>query len=193
MKVELLAITPSSEELIENAARVCYKSKSNVETRSGFLKGIIKRGHLSVVEHATATFRISDVSRALTHQLVRHRMASYSQESQRYVKVKQPEFVTPPSINSNKDIHKKYTQAVLGLYDLYQEMIQNGIPAEDARFILPNSATTTIVMSANFREWLHFINLRSSPYAQWEIRDLAIKIKEILSSQAPSIFGDVNA
>lgn len=189
MKIELLAITPGAEELIESAARVCYKTDSNAETRTKFLRNIIRRGHLSVVEHATATFRISGVSRSLTHQLVRHRMASYSQESQRYVKADKPEYITPPSILSNPRLAYRYTHAIRDLYYLYRYMIKEGIKPEDARFVLPNATTTTIVMTANFREWLHFINLRTDSHAQWEIRELAERIQETLEAKAPSIFG----
>lgn len=200
MKIELLQYTPNPEELIEKAARTCYKSPSKPETRDKFLRGVIKSGHESVIEHASATFKISEVSRALTHQLVRHRVASYSQESQRYCtfeksygNVLDDWFVTPTSIleNSNDEVRNVYRETMECIEDAYRKLVDSGIKAEDARFLLPNAAKTEIVCTMNFREWRHFLKLRCDSHAQWEIRDLANEILSKLYSIAPSIFEDL--
>ena len=199
MKVELLEYTPNPEELIEKAARTCYKSPSKPESRDKFLTGVIKSGHESVIEHASATFRISEVSRALTHQLVRHRLANYSQQSQRYCTFDKSYsdmdgswFVIPPSIEEGpNEAYQTYLQVMHNIENAYQVLTMAGIKAEDARFILPNAAKTEIVCTMNFREWRHFLKLRLDPHAQWEIRDLSKEILIRLYSIAPVIFKDL--
>lgn len=189
MNVELLSITPNSEELIERACRICYNSECNPETRDSFISGIIKRGHESVIEHASATFEITGVSRALTHQLVRCRLASYSQKSQRYCKEGQFDYVIPPSIQGLDAAY--FNTTMRNLQKVYNDLIQLGIKAEDARFVLPNACCTEIVMTMNFRELRHFIELRADKHAQWEIRELAKQILDILFLHAPNIFKDL--
>ena len=192
MNVELLDITSSPEELIDKCAHVCYNSKprENLEARGKFIQGVIKRGHLSLLEHAKATFEISGVSRALSHQLVRHRLATYSQRSQRYVEEKTPDFVIPKTVKE-KGCVQLYTDAMNTIWGYYNDLLQCGVLKEDARFVLPNACTTTICMSTNFSEWRHIIELRAAPDAQWEIQELARTILKMLYEHAPNVFGDL--
>lgn len=194
--VTLVTITPMAEDVIESAARCCYRStkkKVNENSTNQFLRGLIKSGHESVLEHASATFIIDDVSRALTHQLVRHRLASYTQESQRYCTNADFKTVLPETFE--KYGGQALLQKVEALYDninfMYSDMIELGIPREDARYIMPNACTTKLTMTANFREWRHIIKLRTDKHAQWEIRQLTSKILTILFDNAPNVFGDL--
>lgn len=198
MKVTLLNFTQDPEKTVVLAAKLCY-SDSNISELEERVKGIscekflgkiLKMGHLSVLEHAGFTFGIEGISRATSHQLVRHRLASYSQQSQRYVKLKNPEFVAPPSIGSSESIKKKFSETAKSLYKFYQEMLEAGVPAEDARYILPNAATTKIIVTMNARELLHFFSLRTCERAQWEIREMARKMLSLAKKEAPVIFRD---
>lgn len=192
MDINLLAITLNAEELIETAARICYQSESNEETRSQFIKNIIKRGHLSVLEHASATFKITGISRCCANQLVRHRLCSFSQKSQRYVKEDQFEFVIPHSIKKLGNFEEaKFQCDMIKIQQMYDYWKQKGIKNEDSRFVLPNSATTELVMSANFREYRHIFDLRCSNHAQWEIKELCLEMLKKLSQKAPIIFEDL--
>lgn len=191
MKVELLSHTDNPEETIERAARICYDSKAgDEEKRKKFLSGLIKSGHTATIEHASATFEISGVSRALTHELVRHRLFSFCQRSQRYCNEDGFETVVPDSIKKN-DFEIEYKALIKTIEELYNEMVADGVPKEDARYILPNACCTRIVVSGNFREWRHFLELRLSPRAQWEIRSLAKEILKQLYAIAPIVFGDL--
>jgi thymidylate synthase (FAD) len=192
LEVELLTITPDAEKLIEAAGRTCYDTgdRAGADTADKFIRMLIRRGHLSVLEHAAATFRIRGVSRALTHQLVRHRLASYSQRSQRYVGEAGFPYVTPPSVAGNDDAHRAFDDAVENARAAYEKLIGIGVPREDARFVLPNATATEIVMTANFREWRHVLALRGHASAQWEIRRLAIAVLKELKREAPATFAD---
>ncbi|MCK9578613.1 FAD-dependent thymidylate synthase [bacterium] len=195
MKVELLSITPEPEKHIELCGRTCYQSYSKIteDSSSRFIRMILENEHESVLEHASATFRISGISRAMTHQLVRHRLASYSQKSQRYCKEEQFEYVMPPSIEKHKNKLPKaiYKNIIEDMQYAYRHLIDCGVPKEDARFILPNACTTEIVMTANFRNWRHIIKMRCSKHAQWEIRDVMCEVLKVLYSKAPSVFRDL--
>lgn len=192
MEVELLTITPDAERLIEAAGRTCYDTgdRAGAETTRPFIRMLIRRGHTSVLEHAAATFRIRGVSRALTHQLVRHRLASYSQRSQRYVSEKGFAYVTPPAVAANEAARPVFDEAVEQARAAYERLVALGIHREDARFLLPNAAATEIVITANFREWRHILELRGHPSAQWEIRELAVRLAAVLKDQAPATFDD---
>ena len=192
MKVELLFITPDAEKLIETAGRTSYLSfgKQGKDTEKAFIRMLIKRGHLSVLEHAYATFRISGVSRAFTHQLVRHRLCSFIQQSQRYVDESNFNFIEPQSIKNNPEAHSIFTEFMDNARKTYVELQKLGIKNEDARFVLPNAAESQIVVTANLREWRHIVELRGEPDAQWEIRRTAIEILKILKKHAPTVFGD---
>lgn len=199
MKIELIANTPNPELVIANAARTCYDSpQKDLESSRKMIKAIVKSGHESCVEHATATFRLSEVSRVLTHELVRHRLFSFSQRSQRYVKENKPSYVMPDVLvddNSANENMKKaaflFNVAMVNAWDTYRNLLELGLKPEDARFVLPNACTTEIVMSGNFREYRNFLKLRLGPRAQWEIRKAANIILDKLYEIAPSCFEDL--
>lgn len=193
MKVELLVSTPHAELVIEEAGRTCYKSEPGDPT---IIQRWLKSGHESMVEHASATFRIKEVSRALTHQLVRHRIGfSYSQESQRYVKQGQFDFVIPGSVLSHPDdnIGSMYLQFMDHCQDVYDQLVTAGVPKEDARFVLPNACHTEIVVTLNYRAARNFFKLRLDKHAQWEIRCMANYMLSLLKPLAPNVFYDMEA
>lgn len=191
-RIEMFSYTPEPEDVIERAGRTCYQSYDKIGARSAskFIKGIIKRGHESVIEHASATFIIVG-SRAMTHQLVRHRLASYSQKSQRYVKEDGFEYIIPSDMHWDEGLWEFYKECMSEINDMYLKLREWGLAPEDARFVLPNACKTEIVMTANFREWRHFIKMRCDRHAQWEIRDVAHVILEMLHFVAPSCFQDL--
>lgn len=198
MNVELLAITRylrgngTPEELLEHAGRVCYRSESRGDPGS-FLRARVREGHESIIEHASATFEISGISRACSHQLVRHRLASYSQESQRYVDMSDPEWVIPPSVAESPEATVAWGQFAERVAATYQKLRQLGVRKEDARFALPNATATRIVVTMNFRQLLHMFRVRISPAAQWEIRAATLRMLELVHPHAPSVFGDLRA
>jgi len=196
VKVTLLNSTPDPEVTIAMAARLCYSDATVEELKDKvrkisiekFLGKIIKMGHLSVLEHAGFTFGVEGISRATSHQLVRHRLASYSQQSQRYVKFFRPEYVTPDTINLDPEKKKRFEGEIRRIYALYKELVDEGVPAEDARYILPNAACTKIIVTMNARELLHFFRLRCCERAQWEIREMATRMLELAKKKAPFVF-----
>jgi thymidylate synthase (FAD) len=192
MKVELLSITPNAEKLIEDAGRTAYLSfeKQKIGSEKKFIKMLIKSGHLSVLEHAYATFRIKGGSRAFTHQLVRHRLCSYTQQSQRYVDEHNFNYIEPDAIKNNKEAHSLFIDFMNRTKEVYAQLQKLGIKNEDARFVLSNAVESEIVVTANFREWLHIIELRGSSDAQWEIRRVSMEILKILKKHAPIVFED---
>lgn len=189
--VELLSVTPEAEKLIERAYRMCYGSemKGGEEGRK-FITAKVKLGHVSPLEHGYATFLFQG-SRAFTHQLVRHRLAAYSQQSQRYVKEDNFKWVLPPSIRKNEEVYNNYVSAMHDARIAYIQLIEKGVPKEDARYVLPNACETKIMMSADFNEWRHFISLRADSHAQWEIREVAVMVLKQLHEVAPSVFDDL--
>lgn len=193
--VELLAITPDAERLIEEAGRTCYLSfdKMAPDSAARFIRMVIKNGHHSVLEHAGATFRITGGSRSFTHQIVRHRVASFSQQSQRYVDEKDFSVVTPASIRENPEALAVFERAMEEAREAYRKLKGMNIRKEDARFVLPNAVTSEIVMTANFREWRHIIALRLEKNAQWEIRHISGEILKVLAAHAPTVFEDMVA
>jgi len=192
MKVELLAVTPDPEKLIETAGRTCYLSTSRKKNPAKFVKNRIKEGHESILEHASATIKISGISRACSHQLVRHRIASYSQQSQRYVDETNYRYVVPPDIEDNEEALEVFEDCVEHCRQTYAKLRELGIKKEDARFVLPNATATTIVVTMNFRSWRHFIQLRLlEPGAQWEIKQVAKAVLYCLSGVAPAVFQDL--
>ncbi len=196
MKVELLSYTPEPDRVVAISARLCYSkigiSELAEKLADDKIKDLLKKlessGHLSPFEHANFTFGIEGISRVTSHQLVRHRIASYSQQSQRYVKMSNGEFVIPPSIKKNSSA----SELVYNLNDMamsvYNKLIQLGIPEEDARYILPQGITTKIIVTMNARELLHFFNLRCCLRAQWEIRTMANLMLRKVKEVAPIIF-----
>jgi thymidylate synthase (FAD) len=195
MRVDLIAITHylggngTPEELIEHAGRVCYRSENHGHP-AAFLRARLRDGHESIIEHASATFEVSGISRACSHQLVRHRLASYSQESQRYVDMSNPGIVMPSAIANNPTASDAWDSLMADIQSAYRVLRNAGVRKEDARFVLPNAAATRIVVTMNFREYLHFFRLRITPEAQWEIRQMALLMLQKLIPYAPTIFGD---
>lgn len=193
MKVELLNLSTNSEKLIEVAGRTSYLSfdKEKLGSEKAFIKMIIKNRHESVLEHANATFRISEISRALSHQFVRHRFCSVTQQSQRYVDEKQFKYIEPHDIKVNSEAHKIFKEIMKEIKSKYQELRELGIKKEDVRYILPNAITTQMVITANLREWRHILKIRGEKAAQWEIRNLAIDILKIFKVEIPGVFKDL--
>lgn len=202
MQVELLYHTPDPERAIATAARLCYApvgASELMETMpeervASVLSTIMKSGHFSTLEHASYTFAIDGVSRALTHQLVRHRLASFNQQSQRYVKYKNGlDVVKPATIAQDEEANKLFDEAIDAAIEAYKKLLDAGVPAEDARYLLPNAAETKIVVTMNVRELLHFFEVRCCNRAQWEIRELAHKMLELVRPTAPFVFEDAGA
>jgi len=195
MNVKLVGFTPNPEKLSAMAAKLTHSKtkpgeldKSSVKELKAILEHVMNLGHTSVIEHTCFTFAISDVSRSLTHQLVRHRIASYAQQSQRYVDLKEPNYVTPPKIAKNKEMKKAYDKTMKIIWEEYNKLLEMGIPAEDSRFVLPNAACTNIIVTMNARSLLNFFELRCCQHAQWEIRTLANKMLQEVKKVAPTIF-----
>jgi thymidylate synthase (FAD) len=196
MRVQLLTHTPEPEKVVAAAARLCYSASSIKELmgrerseQETLLKKILELGHLSVLEHAVFSFGVEGISRACSHQLVRHRLASYSQQSQRYVSHNDRfEAVTPPSVKNSPELASRFEAMLDGIHELYRDMIEADIPAEDARFLLPNAATTKIVMTMNARELRHFFLLRCCRRAQWEIQIMAKEMLRQARIAAPLLF-----
>jgi thymidylate synthase (FAD) len=193
MRIELLYITPDAEKVIETAGRTSYQSfeRQSETSYKTFIKMLIRNKHESVLEHASASFKISGISRALTHQLVRHRLCSFTQQSQRYVNEDNFNYIEPDDIKNNPNAHEIYIELMEQIRKRYSQLRKLGIKKEDARFILPNSTESEIIMTANFRELRHVLTLRGEKAAQWEIRRLAIEILELLKKEVPDIFQDM--
>ena len=191
MKVELIAITPDAEGLIARCARVSHRSegKASPEADAKLIRRLIELGHESVLEFASATLLIEGISRAAANQLTRHRLASFVQESQRYVDVRDRGLIRPPTFS--EDQWRKALSLQREAVELYLELLSQGVPKEDARYLLPVGTETRLVVSANFREWRHIIRLRGSKEAQWEIRGLAREVLRLLKQHAPTVFGDL--
>jgi thymidylate synthase (FAD) len=191
-KVELLSITPNAEKLIEAAGRTSYMSfdRQVQDSEKRFIRMLVKSGHHSVLEHAYATFRISGASRSFTHQLVRHRLCSIIQQSQRYVDESNFNYIEPDSIKKNREAHSVFVDFMNKAKEAYLKLSGLKIKKEDARYVLPNAVESQVVVSANFREWRHVIGLRGKAQAQWEIRRVTIEILKILKHHAPTVFGD---
>ena len=196
MRVKIVGVTRYLEEdgdpeaLLEQAGRSCYRSAAR-GTPGKFLRARIAEGHESIIEHASVTFDICGISRACSHQLVRHRIASYSQESQRYVDMKAPEFVMPPSVAENAEAQAVWDTLMGQVTEAYHSLRRQGIRKEDARFVLPNATATRIVVTMNFRSLRHFFAVRSERAAQWEIRALALEMLRQVYELAPAVFGDL--
>jgi len=201
MEVKLIALTnyfgdydcypdnPNpTEALIEHAGRVCYRSTGE---SAKFIEKRIAAGHESIIEHASATFEISGISRACSHQLVRHRIASYSQESQRYVDMEMFHAIIPQSVADSQEAKDIWYDVILAIRDAYNRLRSLDIPKEDARFLLPNATATRLVMTMNFRELRHFFSVRLQPAAQWETRGVAAEMLRTMLEEAPAVFGDL--
>jgi len=197
LKVNLLRYTADPVLLCGTAALTSTRSgspseifeKMDPETAKRIIKRVTGYGHVSVIEHASFTFSIEGVSRAMTHQLVRHRVASYTQQSQRYVTYNTLEkYVTPTSISDKAEAKKMFEETLERISKTYNKLLNLGIPKEDARFILPNASKTNIIVTMNARELRHFFNLRCCVRAQWEIREAAIEMLKQVKKVARVLF-----
>ncbi|MDR0362452.1 MAG: FAD-dependent thymidylate synthase [Planctomycetota bacterium] len=196
---ELVAWTADADRLIERIARVCYNSEDRMacdcadgycdecrRRRGLFLGGLARRGHESVFEHASATFRIV-TDRGITHELVRHRLASYTQSSTRYIKYADGLPVVTP-VFTNDFERDRWREAMAAAERQYLAMLENGVPPQNARDVLPTCTATTIFMSANFREWRHVLALRLAAGAHPKIRALSGLLLEKLAPLCPGYF-----
>jgi thymidylate synthase (FAD) len=196
MNVEIIGATNFAigdggpEALVEYAGRACYRSQARGQPAK-FLQARIREGHESIIEHASVTFEITGISRACSHQLVRHRIASYSQESQRYVDMSEPEFVVPPSIAANHQAQGVWDEFMGQVAETYHRLRELGVRKEDARFVLPNAAATRIIVTMNFRSLRHLFTVRCDKAAQWEIRELALEMLRQAHDLAPAAFADL--
>ena len=205
LNVRLIAATPNADKLTALAARMCYSGmeieqlldKVNTQDQSAFVEGVMGRGHLSVAEHADFTFLIEGVSRSLLAQLTRHRIASFSVQSQRYVSMEGCfDYVVPPAISAlGEEEEARYIEQMKTMHAWYcewqEKLGKNGESAnEDARFVLPNAASTRLVMTMNARELSHFFSLRCCGRAQWEIREMAWQMLACCKKEAPLLFAN---
>lgn len=220
LRVKLIQYTPEPEKLVSAAAKLCYSSLSadeimedlTEENVNKFLNMLMKLGHQSPIEHVSFSFAVEGVSRTLTHQLVRHRLASYSQRSQRYVTEGQFQYIIPPAIEKDEHAKKLFIEAMEEDQKKYDEIasilkekyiiqfINEGLSEkkakskaekkaiEDARYVLPNACETKIMITMNARNLLHFFNVRCCNRAQWEIRELATQMLFQAKKVAPIIF-----
>lgn len=220
MKVELITHTPDPEKLAATAAKLCYSSKGIGELREGltpkkteeFINMLVSIGHESVMEHVSFTFGIEGISRACSHQLVRHRIASYSQKSQRYVSENGFEFITPPAVEEVPEAKAEFDRMIAEITASYgrlaelltekqkEKLMAEGMDEqtalskarklanEDARFLLPNACETKIVVTMNVRSLFNFFRHRCCNRAQWEIRAVANEMLRLCLGAAPNIF-----
>ena len=189
-EVKLLSITPDAEELCETAGRLCYNSGDKLGTNDKWLESRIKQGHQTIIEHGSASFYIK-CSRVVTHELVRHRIANYSQRSQRYVKESEPDYILPPEFENDENALKVFRLAMIDSWISYKYLLDKGYKPEIARYVLPNACMTEIICTWNFREIRHIIELRTSNAALPEMQEVANKIKYIMKEQCPKIFSDL--
>lgn len=200
MKVTLLTYTPEPEKIVAAAARCCYsnddpdKLLDNMtdEKAAKFLQKLNDLGHQSPIEHVSFTFAISGVSRALLAQITRHRLASFSVRSQRYCGFNSADFIKPPSVEK-LDVEDIFDESLNQCKTHYDKLIEAGIAKEDARMVLPNAASTSMVVTMNSRELLHFFSLRCCTRAQWEIRNLANEMLKLVKKAAPNLFAKAGA
>ena len=217
MEVRLIAMTGvvCEGDLVEGAEQVCNHAAKTCtmedagrifdrdhlgfeDSEMNALKTALRSGHESILEHAVYTFEVKGVSRALTHQLVRHRMASYAQQSQRYVDMSEAAYIIPESIDKclapatpdGCPLNIEYVNAIRKCEEVYRKLVDAGINPEDARYVLPNACTTNIIVTMNARELRHFFSLRCCERAQWEIRELANRMLKICKEVSLAIFDD---
>ena len=215
MKIKLLSYTPNCEQIIATAAKLCYSDEnideilSNSEEPQKFVKRLLSMNHESPIEHASFTFGIEEVSRTLLAQITRHRIASFSVKSQRYVNEQKLDYITPPQILNNPEAKEIFEETMNMLRENYIKLTQilkddiltqnpgdknaEKSAIEDARFVLPNACTTSMIMTMNARELHHFFKLRCCNRAQWEIRELADEMLRMVKHVAPTLFEKAGA
>lgn len=195
LEVSLISIPNNLIDVIYTACRTCYSADGAVEIfnnittdsekKLALIKRIIASGHYSTIEHIQLTFAINNISRAATHQLVRHRHMSFSQKSQRYVKEADFDYIIPKAIENNPELKEKFESHMAEVTKLYTYFVEQGIKKEDARSILPNACASSIVCSLNLRELIHLANLRLCTRAQLEIRTVVKKMCELVLEREP--------
>ncbi len=193
---QLLSHSPDPERTVALAARLCYSARDvgdlNRDLSDGEVGSLLGKlrsmGHFSALEHAHFVFGVEGISRACSHQLVRHRIASYSQQSQRYVTLREVRAVVPPEVEKRPEIASRFRAKLEDLWEFYAQMVDEGVPAEDARYLLPNACETKVVVSMNARELRHFFSLRLCRRAQWEIRALGMAMLRPVLRVAPRLF-----
>lgn len=185
ISVKLTRVTEDPILAIEEAASNCYNSEATGDGK--IMNHCIKSGHTSVTEFCDFTFHIEGVSRALSHQLVRHRMASYAQRSQRYCSEDGFEYVTPLTIKNKACGLTEYNNLMDKIQDIYEYLQGIGVPNEDARMVLPNACTTCIEVKMNLRALMNFMNERLCTCAQWEIRELAFEMRRVIVNKYPEL------
>ncbi|NMC32853.1 MAG: FAD-dependent thymidylate synthase [Veillonellaceae bacterium] len=196
MNVKLISHTLEPERKVAMAARLCYSPIGAAELAErmsdsqvkNLVEKILAMGHYSTLEHVSFTFAIEGVSRVLTHQLVRHRIASYSQQSQRYVKEHDFEYIVPPSVAARPDARERFEKLMEEIRTAYAELTAMGVHQEDARYCLANATETKILVTMNARSLLNFFELRCCSRAQWEIRKMAELMLQEVKSVAPVLF-----
>ncbi len=198
--VSLIASTPDASRVVAAAAKLCYSAVSCERILEGldeaktrvFLDRLRSSGHLSPFEHASFTFAIEGLSRVASHQLVRHRIASYSQQSQRYVQMDDTtDCVMPRSVAENPEARRVFADQVRAARNAYETLVEMGVDREDARFILPHGWQTRLIMTMNARELHHFFAVRTCRRAQWEIREAALVMLTLAHREAPDLFSVV--
>jgi thymidylate synthase (FAD) len=191
MKVELVWVTPDAEKNIEYSGRTARMSMNKIAegTDKRFIEMIVAERSESVLEHASAEFRFIDCSRVFTHQLVRHRIASFTQMSGEFTRT--DDVIEPPDIAKNPEAHIIFDEAVKNCMNAQQRLIEMGIAMPDSRYVVPNGVKTEICMTANFREWREVIAQRGGAGIHWEIRQMACKVLKILKGLAPHVFEDL--
>jgi len=199
LDVKLIGYTKDAEQIVASAIRQCYsesgakdlKKKISAEKRKKLIEMVVKSGHTSTIEHAVFTFAVQGISRACSHQLVRHRIASYSQQSQRYVdfnKKQSYQYIIPPAIKNNKELKKLFISNMNRQFEMYKQLCEKNIKPEDARFVLPNASETKIVITMNARSLYNFFKERTCLRAQWEIRVLAENMLTLCKKTCPNLF-----
>ena len=205
LRLTLLQHTPDPDRAVAVAGRLCYAPVSAADLKQGMsdedvaklVRVLVRSGHHSALEHASFTFAVDGVSRACTHQLVRHRVASYNQQSQRYVRFGETDsFIVPPSIGANAEARRVFLRAMHQARVAYDRLVELGLAEgrgkesvqEDARFVLPNAAETKIVVTMNARELRHFFQVRCCRRAQWEINALAWEMRDVVRGISPNLF-----
>ena len=199
MDVSIISVTANPLETLYKAARRCYSEDSGIPkeadpaSMSKLVKRCMRSGHTSILEHVSFTFHIDGISRACSHQLVRHRMASYAQQSQRYADAQQS-YVTPPSMVRDANLHAAYVDVMKKAFEAYSALVELGVPKEDARYLLPQASATSIVVTMNARELReNFFPLRLCLRAQWEIRQVAFEMLSRCRCLLPQVFDDAGA
>ena len=189
MKIQLLHLTPNAVEFIGKCAGICYDAIDSPERNIKRAINCKDRGHLATMRFAHAVFNVSGVSRVCSHQFVRSKHLDFLQRSQRYCKEIDTDYITPENLSLSD--RNKYRTWIENTFYIYEELLKSGIKKEDARFVLPEATCTEMNVSGNLQAWQDFINLRATKEAQWEIREVAIGINNILAKELPELFKEM--